>query len=243
MQVYNMEKSMSTLPLPSTPVYELTLPVSGQKIKYRPFLVKEEKVLLIANETESLEQANLAIKNVVDNCTFNKLNIDKLPLADIEYLFIMLRAKSVGEEVVGEITCSGCEAKIDYTINLEKVGVNQPNKMDPNVRISEDTVITMKYPSMTVARGLDDKEGIDMALDVTASCVEMITIGDAVHEADNLARGDIITYLENLSKKQLEMISNWMETIPVVLYEDDFKCPKCGHINPIKLEGIGSFFV
>lgn len=230
------------LPMPTTPVYDLTLPVSKQKIKYRPFLVKEEKVLLIANETDSIEQANAAIRNVVDNCTFNKLNLDKTPLADIEYLFIMIRSKSVGEEVAGEITCQGCSAKIDYTINLEKMKVIQPKKVDLNIRTSEDTVITMKYPSMSITKNLEGKEGMDIVLEVTASCVDMITIGETIYEADNLESVDIVSFLENLSKKQLELISEFMDSIPSVVYEDDHKCPKCGHDNHIKMEGVGSFF-
>ena len=231
-----------TLPMPTTPVYDLTLPVSKQKIKYRPFLVKEEKILLIANETDSIEQANSAIRNVVDNCTFNKLNLDKTPLADIEYLFIMIRSKSVGEEVQGEITCQGCDAKIDYAINLEKMKIDQPTKVDANIRVSEDTVITMKYPSLSIAKNLDGKEGVDIALEVTAACVDMITIGDTIYEADNLESIDIVVFLENLSKKQLEPVSDFMDTIPSVVYEDDFKCPKCGHMNHVRMEGIGSFF-
>lgn len=237
-----MEKIMNQLPMPTTPIYEITLPVSKVKIKYRPFLVKEEKVLLIANETESIEQATLAIRNVVDNCTFGKLNIDKTPLADIEYLFIMIRAKSVGEEVAGEITCQGCGEKIDYTINLEKMKVSQSKKIDPNVRIADDTVITMRYPSMSVANNIDDKEGLDIAIAVAAACVEMITIGDAVFTHDALSQEDIIVYLENLSKKQLKSVSEFIESIPTVLYVDKHKCPKCEHINTIRMEGVGSFF-
>lgn len=232
-----------TLPMPATPVYETTLPVSKQKIKYRPFLVKEEKVLLIANETDSLEQANLAVRNVVENCTFNKLNLDKTPLADIEYLFIMIRSKSVGEEVQGEITCQHCQAKVDYAINLDNVKVEQKTKIDPNIRIADDTVITMKYPSMAVAKNIKEgADGADIALDVTASCVEMITIGDTIYDEDKLEHSDIVAYLENMSKKQLEMLSEFMDTIPTVVYKDKFKCPKCGEENDIHMEGIGSFF-
>lgn len=228
--------------MPSTPVYEITLPVSKQKIKYRPFLVKEEKILLIANETDSISQATLAIRNIVENCTFGKLNLDKTPLADIEYLFIMIRAKSVGEEVTGEITCQGCDQKIDYTINLEKVKVNQGKKMDPNIRVAPDTVITMKFPSMDVANDIDDKESIDVAMQVTASCVEMITIGETIYSAETLELSDVVAFLENLSKKQLESVSEFMDTIPSIVYSDKYTCPKCSHENNIKMEGIGSFF-
>lgn len=238
-------KIMTTLqlPMPSTPVYEMTLPVSKKKIKYRPFLVKEEKILLIANETDSLAQANLSIRTVVDNCTFNTLDIDKIPLADIEYLFINIRAKSIGEEVVGEIVCSSCEATIDYTINLEKIKVKQNKKVDTNVRTSPDTVITMRYPTMTITDNLEDTDKAeDMALEVTASCVEMITIGDTVYPADKLEIPGIVAFLENLSKIQLEKVTEFMESVPVVLYEDKYKCPKCGAENKVHMEGIGSFF-
>ena len=231
-----------TLPMPAVPTYELTLPVSGQKIKYRPFLVKEEKVLLIANETDSIEQANLAIRNVVDACTFNSLNLDKTPLADIEYLFIMIRSKSVGEDVQGEITCSGCGAKIDYAIQLDKIKVDQKDAVDPNIRVSESEVITMKYPSMAIADNMDGKEGPDMVIYAAAACVDMITIGDTIYDEDKLEIPDVVAFLENLSKKQLEKVAAFMDTIPSVVYEDDFKCPKCGHDNHIHMEGVGSFF-
>jgi len=238
-----MENIMTTLPMPTTPVYELTLPVSKKKITYRPFLVKEEKVLLLANETESLEQANLAIRTVVDNCTFGKVDLDKTPLADIEYLFIMIRAKSIGEEVEGEVTCSSCGEKVDYTINLDKVKVHQEKKVDPNVRIAENTVITMRFPTMSITNNLSDQNMADISLEVTAGCVEMITVGDTVYTSDTLQQADIVAFLEHLSKKQLEKISDFMDTFPVVLYVDDYKCPKCGADNHIHMEGIGNFFV
>ena len=234
---------MTKLPMPTTPVYETTLPVSKKKVQYRPFLVKEEKVLLIANETASLQQANLAIKNVVDNCTFNKLDISNIPLADVEYLFIMIRSKSIGEVINGEITCSSCGEVVEYSIDLDRIKVKQDKKVDPNIRISDDTVITMKYPSMDMADELDEKdESVDLALKVTASCVEMLTIGDTVYTTDTIEFSDVISYLENLSKKQLELISEFMESIPAVIYEDEYACPKCGGINHIRMEGVGSFF-
>lgn len=234
---------MTKLPMPTTPVYETTLPVSKKKVQYRPFLVKEEKVLLIANETASLQQANLAIKNVVDNCTFNKLDISNIPLADVEYLFIMIRSKSIGEVINGEITCSSCGEVVEYSIDLDRIKVKQDKKVDPNIRISDDTVITMKYPSMDMADELDEKdESVDLALKVTASCVEMLTIGDTVYTTDTIEFSDVIAYLENLSKKQLELISEFMESIPAVIYEDEYACPKCGGINHIRMEGVGSFF-
>jgi hypothetical protein len=238
-----MEHIMTKLPMPTTPVYETTLPVSKKKVQYRPFLVKEEKVLLIANETASLQQANLAIKNVVDNCTFNKLDISNIPLADVEYLFIMIRSKSIGEVINGEITCSSCGEVVEYSIDLDRIKVKQDKKVDPNIRISDDTVITMKYPSMDMADELDEKdESVDLALKVTASCVEMLTIGDTVYTTDTIEFSDVISYLENLSKKQLELISEFMESIPAVIYEDEYACPKCGGINHIRMEGVGSFF-
>ena len=234
---------MTKLPMPTTPVYETTLPVSKKKVQYRPFLVKEEKVLLIANETASLQQANLAIKNVVDNCTFNKLDISNIPLADVEYLFIMIRSKSIGEVINGEITCSSCGEVVEYSIDLDRIKVKQDKKVDPNIRISDDTVITMKYPSMDMADELDEKdESVDLALKVTASCVDMLTIGDTVYTTDTIEFSDVIAYLENLSKKQLELISEFMESIPAVIYEDEYACPKCGGINHIRMEGVGSFF-
>jgi len=242
-QIILKEKIM-TLPMPSTPIYELTLPVSKKKIKYRPFLVKEEKVLLIANETGSLEQANLAIRTVVDNCTFGALDLDKTPLADVEYLFIMIRSKSVGEEIAGEITCTSCDAVIDYSINLDKIKVRQDKSVDANVRVSADTVITMKYPSLSVTANIKEgDEATDVALEVTASCVEMITIGDTIYTSETLEQGDVVAFLENLSKKQLELVTDFMETVPVVVYEDEHKCSKCGEMNHIHMEGIGSFFV
>lgn len=235
---------MTALPMPTTPVYELTLPVTKKKVKYRPFLVKEEKVLLIANETDSLEQANLAIRNVVESCTFNKLDLDKTPLADIEYLFIMIRAKSVGEEVQGEVKCSSCGAQNDYTINLEKIKISQPKKVDPNVRIADDTVITMKYPSMDITKNLTNIEnGADLSIEIMASCVAMITVGETIYNTDSLEITDIVAYLENLSKKQLAMVSEFMDSIPVVAYKDEFTCTKCNSKNDVYMEGIGSFFV
>lgn len=230
------------LPLPTTPVYELNLPISGINVSYRPFLVKEEKILLIANETDSIEQANSAIRTAVDNCTFNKLDLSKLSLAEIEYIFVHIRSKSVGEDIDGSINCEQCDTKIKYVIDLNKVKIVQNEKTDKNIRIADDTVITMKYPSMASTNDLDGLSDIDVSLYVTASCVDRITIGEETFESDDMSKEEIAVYLENLTTQQLEKIGVFMETIPKVVYEDHVLCPSCGHNSRVFMEGMGNFF-
>ena len=230
-----------SLPMPVTPKYETFLPVSKQKVTFRPFLVKEEKILMIANETNSIQQQTLAIKSVVNSCTFETLNLNEISLADIEHLFIMIRGKSIGEEITAELECSACGKKVNYTIHLEKLKMEQDAIIDKNIRIADDTVVTMRYPTINSSLDIDNNENVDIALKVTASCIVRITIGDDIHEAESFEPGEAKTYLENLTNKQLEKISEFMESIPKIVYEDNVKCV-CGHENFIYMEGMSSFF-
>jgi len=224
-----------------TPEYEAYLPVSKTKIMYRPFLVKEEKILMIADSSDSIKNQMNAIKSVVSNCTFNKIDVNKLALADIEYLFVMIRAKSVGETIKGEVECKSCGESNDYTIELEHIKMHQDKIIEPNIRLSDDLVITMQFPGIDSTTNIDGKDGMDMAVEITAACVKRIAYKDDIYE--EFEEGEVKEFLENLTSKQLEMVSEFMESVPKIVYEDRVNCKKCGSMIFVYTEGIQNFFV
>jgi hypothetical protein len=230
-----------SLPLPKVPEYETKLPVSEKKVKYRPFLVMEEKIFLLANESADDVEIMSAIKQILGNCTFNKIDIMKLPVADIEYLFIQIRKRSVGESISSTVKCPACEAKIDYPIDLNSVEVINEIK-DRNVRVSDDTLITMKYPTLDMTENLEGYKDVDIPLAVVANMVEMITIGETVYDAADFKRDELIVWLEHLSKKQIVKLEEFLADLPKVAYVDQIKC-KCGNDIDIYMEGLENFFV
>lgn len=230
------------LPKPVVPTYELVLPVSGKKVVYRPFVVKEDKILMLANESGTIKDQILATKQILASCTFGDVDIDTLAAPDAEYLFIKIRSKSVSEVAPVIVTCKSCAHEYDYKLNLEKVKAHHPKKVSPDIRISADTVITMKFPGIDSAESLEHTSPADIALAFTAKCIERITVGDDIYE--NFDYDEVLEYINNLTDGQIDMIRQFVDSIPKIVYEDkETKCPSCGELNPIRVEGIGNFIV
>jgi hypothetical protein len=229
-----------TLPMPTVPSFDLTLPVSKQTIKCRPFLVKEEKILLLALESENTKTVTAGIKQVLENCTFNKIDIGSIPLADVEYLFIKVRSESVGSKIDTIVTCNACKAEIKYNVDLGNVKVIPTEIIDKNIIIDNDTIVTMKYPSLDAVHAamLQEKDIDDMML---ASLIQMITIKDMVYDTADLSLEEVVVWMDNLNKKQKQMLLDFTDNLPMVRYSDQITC-KCGAHVDINLEGLDSFF-
>ena len=234
------------LPRIDVPIYELVVPSTDEKIKYRPFLVKEEKLLLIAMESGKNKDILRGVQDIVDACTFNKLKLGDLPMFDIEYIFLQIRSKSVGEVSELRLLCpDDGETYADVEIDLSKVnvelGAGHTNKID----LGEKIGLVMKYPS------IDSFDSDDMAeinasnmLDVIASCIEQVTEkdGEVVYDTKDQTKKEIIEFLEQLNTKQFADVQNFFDTMPKLKHEVTIKNPKTKVESKVTLSGLNDFF-
>lgn len=233
------------LPTLNTAKYELTLPSNGKKIEYRPFLMKEEKVLLMAVESNDIAAISKATRDLVEACTFNKVNIKDLAFFDLEYLFLQLRSKSVGESAGFKLKCKECEAQNEVQVNLSGIEVKKADKVENKIMLSDDVGVLMKFPTVGdlehVMNGIDDSHG-DAAIAIMAAAIESIFDNDSVYPAKDHKAEELIDFIEQLNKEQFIEIQKFFEQIPKVTEDVHFDCNKCGTSNDIKLEGLQDFF-
>jgi len=234
------------LPTINTPTYELVVPSTDEKVKYRPFLVKEEKILMMALESKENKQIVNAVKEIVQTCTFDAINLSERPMFDMEYIFLQIRSKSVGEVSALRLLCpDDGETYADVEIDLSKVnvelGVGHTNKID----LGEKIGLVMKYPS------IDSFDSDDMAeinasnmLDVISSCIEQITEkdGEVVYDTKDQTKKEIIEFLEQLNTKQFADVQNFFDTMPKLKHEVTIKNPKTKVESKVTLSGLNDFF-
>ena len=214
------------MPLPkiATPTYELILPSTKKPIKYRPFLVKEEKILILAMESESQEEITNAVKNTLKDCIVTRgIKIESLPSFDIEYLFLNIRAKSVGESVELTITCpDDNETKVDVTVNIDEINVLVPEGHTSEVKVDDNITVKMKYPSLQefINNNFDfgsqnnSKEVIDKSFEVVASCVDIVYTKDESWSSSDVSKKELIAWLETMDSNQFKGIENFFDTMP-----------------------------
>ena len=237
------------MPLPkiNTPTYELEIPSTNKKIKYRPFLVKEEKILIIAMESEDPKQITDAIKTVITNCVITKgIKVDDLSTFDIEYLFLNIRGKSVGETVEVLITCPDDNiTQVPVSINLDdiKVEVNKDHSKD--IKLDENTSIRMKYPSMLEFVRNNFGSGdvtVDDSFDLISSCIEQIYTEEESWTSSDFTKNELLEFIEQLNSKQFKQIEKFFETMPKLSHTVKIKNPETGVGSEVILEGLTSFF-
>ena len=232
------------LPKLNTPTYTMTIPSSKKDVKYRPYLVKEEKILMIAMESEDGLQINDAIRDVIKDCTFGELDTSKLTMFDVEFIFTRLRAKSVGESSTVMVPCTKCEEPNEATINLETdliVGDVPPNRIE----LTSDTGLIMKYPSMVDYIELSaeaDTTEVDKVFALVARSIESVYSGDDVFDADSQTREEMVEFVENLSSEQFVKVKEYLDNMPQAKVDAKFKCQKCNHDNVVELRGLRNFF-
>lgn len=231
---------MSSLKIAAAPTYVLHLPSNNKEVKYRPFLVKEEKVLLIALQESDEDQIITTLKSIINECTFNVLNVDDLPTVDIEYLFIMLRNKSMGEGLDIEVTCSNCEKKNLVSCNLNTITV-EGEKKDNTIILTDDLKVTMMYPTLKMSYNLSEND-IEKTIQVMARCIEFIEYQGKLHDTSELPQSEVIEFVENLTQAQLSKLDEWLDSLPDVVFKDKFTCKFCGHENNIRIQGLSNFF-
>ena len=235
------------LPKLNVPVYEAILPSTEKVIKYRPFLVKEEKLLLTAQE--SGEKAVLpAVKQIIKNCVQGEIDVDNMPIFDIEYLFLRLRAKSVGEEVTLGLKPWGCpqnDGKLckfttEVSINLEEIECKMDKKHSTKIMLDNNVGIIMKYPDMS-QMGIKGSE-TEMGMKVIKSCINMIFTEEETHERDSFTDKELDEFIDSLNSKQMEQINNFFETMPTIKHTAKYTCKTCGEEKETTVQGLQSFF-
>jgi len=238
------------MPLPtiSTPTYELELPSTGKPIKYRPFLVKEEKLLVLALETEDTKEISNAIKAVLKNCIQTRgIKVESLPTFDIEYLFLNIRGKSVGEEIqVNLIAPDDGETSVPVTINIDEIKVNKSEDHTNQIKLDDNLMMEMKYPSLDqfIKNNFDmsGNVGIDQSFELIASCVDKIYSEEEVWVAADVTKKELVDFLEQMNSIQFKQIEKFFETMPKLSHEITFTNPKTKVENTVVLEGLSSFF-
>ena len=235
------------LPKLNVPVYEAILPSTEKVIKYRPFLVKEEKLLLTAQE--SGEDAVLpAVKQIIKNCIQGEIDVDNMPIFDIEFLFLRLRAKSVGEEITIGLKPWGCPQNngelckftTEVTINLEEIECVKNKKHTSKIMLDDKVGIMMKYPDIS-QMGIKGSE-IEMGMKIIKNCISMIFTQEETHEKDSFTDKELDEFIDSLNSKQMENINNFFETMPTIKHTAKYTCKTCGEEKETTVQGLNSFF-
>lgn len=235
------------LPKLNVPKYKMKLPSDGRTVNYRPFLVKEEKLLLLATETGEQEDLITAIKQIITACT-DLTSVDDLATFDIEYLFLQIRTKSVGESVELAVTApDDGETQIPVTIPLADIKIKKDKKHKAEIKLSDEVIMKMKYPSMSTFvsmnfMGEEEDFGPDQVFEMAADCVETITDTEQVYDCTNMPRAEIIEFFEQLSSKQFMLVQQFFETMPKLSHTIKVTNPKTGVESDVVLEGLASFF-
>lgn len=233
------------MPLPklAIPEYDLTLPISGTKVTYRPFLVKEEKLLYLAMESQDDKQMMKAVKTIIKNCTNLKGKVEDLATFEIEYIFLRIRAVAVGEVSEFKITCPDDEeTKVDVMVPLPEVGVVIPDDHEPKIDLDGNVGILMKYPSLDVfvSQNMADDPDIEDVFKLAASCIAQVYDQDEVY--DSFTTAEALEFLEGLNSEQFAKVQRFFETMPKLSYTLKVLNPKTKVESDVVLEGLASFF-
>ena len=239
------------MPLPkiNTPTYDLTLPSTGKKIKYRPFLVREEKILIMAMESEDMTEITNAIVQILSDCILSKdVKVESLATFDIEYLFLNVRAKSVGETVDVNITCpDDGETQVETSINIDSIKVQKTRGHKNIIKLDDELSMKLRYPSLEqfVENNFETAEGVSevgQSLSMITSCVDMIYNAEESWEASDYSKKELDEFIEQLNTKQFKQIEKFFTTMPKLSHKIMVKNPSTGVESEVVLEGLASFF-
>tara|TARA_B100002019_G_scaffold205913_1_gene178652 strand:+ start:815 stop:1534 length:720 start_codon:yes stop_codon:yes gene_type:complete len=238
------------MPLPkiSTPTYELELPSSGKTIKFRPFLVREEKLLVLALESDDPKEITNAVKAVLKDCIQTRgVKVETLPTFDIEYLFLNIRGKSVGEDIEVSVLCpDDGETYADVQINIDDIKVTKDKDHSNQIKIDENLMMEMKYPSLNqfIKNNFDfnNENQVDQSFDLIASCIDKVYNQDEAWTTDDFTKKEVVDFLEQMNSTQFKQIESFFTTMPKLSHEVEVVNPKTKKKNTVVLEGLASFF-
>jgi len=229
------------LPILNSPIYTLELPSTGEDIEYRPFLVKEQKALMIAEQSKNQKNLNKTIIELINNCTFGKLNAESLPVFDIEIIFLKLRAKSVGETAEIIVTCKDDnKTKVPVKINIDEIDVTMTENHSNIINITDDIKLIMGYPTLKDVK-TTSKDDTEMMFDLISTCIDEVHDGDKIIKKVDWTKKEIDAFIESMDTNQLTAIMNFFNTMPKVRYLVKVENPKTKVMNEIMLEGINNF--
>lgn len=237
------------LPKIDVPTYELVLPLSKKKIKYRPFLVKEQKNLLMAMESTESSTIHNVVKDILSNCTLTEnIDFDELPIIDVEYYFINLRAKSVGEIVEGRYRCNNevdgktCSNVMDTQVDLQKLRVTN-DEIDSEIKLTDNIVVKMKYPQFGIVKDSLKYDNLnDITFNMIANSIEYIYDGEQFHYTKEAQPGEMLEWVEGLNQKQFSKIEQFFNNLPELKETIEVTCSKCGYQHKIDVQGLENFF-
>jgi len=238
------------LPKLDVPTYEIELPVSKKKIKYRPFLIKEQRNLLMALESNESSTIQSSIKDILINCTMTEdIDVDKLPIVDIEYYFVNLRAKSVGEIVESKYRCNNivddkeCGNIMEKNIDLTKINVQLPKEIDPEIQLTSKITVKMKYPEFGVVKDSLKYENVNqITFNMIAESIEYIYDGEQFYYGHEAQPGEMLDFVESMNQEQFTKVEKFFEEMPKLKETLNITCGKCGFAHTIEVEGLESFF-
>ena len=236
------------LPIMNTPTYNMVVPSSGVSVKFRPFLVKEEKALLIAQQSEDLMIMVDTLKSVVKTCVMENIDANKLATFDLEYMFTQIRAKSVGEIIELIFPCDNDhgedneKARVKVSIDLTTLQVEKNPSHTNKIDLFDDVGVLMKYPTVDIMKKLEDSDSIDNIFDVVAMSIDYIYQGDEIFYAKEQKHDEMLQFLNNLTSEQFVKIQNFFDTMPRIKKQIEYTCPVCQKEHKKMLEGMQSFF-
>jgi hypothetical protein len=230
--------------LASVPKHQTTLPVSGKKVHYRPFVVKEEKILLMAAETKDEGTINSAVRDVVLACTNNEVDVYKIPITDMEYMFLQLRSHSVGEKSTPSLKCSNCEMATECEINLNEIKPKKDGKHTNKIHLTGDIHVLMRYPSFNDVQNLNQNEENDVqkTIDLLVRCIDKIYHGEKIYNTAEMDKSEVRDFVDEMTQEQFKKLFNFIDTMPRLEEKVSFKCKHCGQANEVVLKGMTSFF-
>lgn len=239
-----------SLPKLDVPSYEITLPLSKKVVKFRPFLVKEQKNLLMAMESNESSTVHTTIKDILNNCTLTEgINLDTLPIIDVEYYFINLRAKSVGEVVNSRYRCNNevdgkvCNNIMEVDVNLMDVKPTQENPAEPEIKLTNKIIVKMKYPEFGVVKDSLKYENVnEITFNMIANSIEYIYDGEQFYYAHESSTEELMEFVEGMNQQQFAKVEEFFNNLPELKHTVNVKCNKCGFEHKIDVQGLESFF-
>lgn len=242
------------LPKLSVPTYELTIPSTGAKVSYRPFLVKEEKLLLMASEGDDEKAMTKALLQIITNCIDDEIDINKLTIYDVEYVFLQLRSRSIGEisdlryicqNVKDKKTDKKCGTNIQAKVDLSTIEVTKNDKHNPHITLVGDIGLVMKDPDVSLLNkhALSEITSGTQIFEIIADCIEYVYEGEQTFKPADCKPGEIDSFIGTLTQKQFEGIKTFFDTMPKLEYELNLECTKCKHKSKVQLNGLNDFFM
>jgi hypothetical protein len=241
------------LPKLDVPIFTIDLPLSKTKLRYRPFLVKEEKLILIAVESDDEKTIMDTIKQIINNCCLDDVDTETLPITDLEYFFLHLRARSIGEIVDLQYKCNNkvkddageeveCGNNVKLKVNILEIEPTFNDKHTNKIELTDKLGIVMKYPNFATIDKVKSNNDVEQILGIIMNCVDYIYDEDSIYYRKDISDEELTEFIENLTQKQFAKVQEFFETVPSIKKELDFKCNKCGYQEKILIEGIQNFF-